>query len=901
MVIVATEHDTIYAFDADSNTGTNGGLLWKTNLGVSALCANQSAFGARYCVTCYPDIIPEVGVTGTPVIDPVTGTIYLDVFTREVVTGVSTNFYHRIHALNITNGTERSYSPVVVTASVPGVGTDSSHGVMTFNAKQCNERPALTLAGGILYVAYAGYADTDPYHGWVIGYNATNLLQLTNYVFNSTPNATTGAFGLNAAEGGVWMSGDGLCVDANTNLYFETGNGSFSQNTNGGDYADSIIKLSTTTNKLSVADYFTPYNQADLSSADLDLSSAGVILLPNEVGSTNHPHLIIGGSKGGEVYLLDHDNMGGYNASSDSQIVQEFNDGSGQIYSTPVYFNYTIYNQYRSGVIKAYTITNGVIVTTPTSQSPTIFSGYGNSPVISANGTNNAILWAIQSDAFATPGPAILHAYNATNLALELYNSSQLARDQAPNAVKMTTPTVANGKVYVGGQLGLGVYGYTTFLATPTISPNGALFTNSVSVTLGDATPNASIYYTLDGTTPTTNSIFYTGPFVVTTTLNLQAIALKSGAANSGVASASFVNSAALGDGTGLLGQYWTNTTSVAFTNASFNTPATLVRTDAVVNFNWSSAGPATTIGQTNFTARWIGSVQPQYNETYTFTVIANDGVRLWVNGELLVNNWAAQTSTVTNSGSIALTAQQLYNLRLDYFQSTGNGAVQLGWNSPSTAQAVVPQTQLYPYTNPPPTVILSSPAINSTYTAAASVTLGADADAPYNPISTVAFYTNGSLLGTLSNSPDAPLYELTVTGLGAGSYSLTAVAMDGSGLSSTSAPVNITVNASSGLPYGLTTNTPVTPFLNMPTTYNGTLPALLSGTGAFSDTPNRIPAAGLIPYQPNTPLWSDGAAKKPLSCSAEQWGAYYSRPANQLCADELVDIPRRYCVREKF
>ena len=299
MVLVATEHDSIYAFDADSNTGTNGGLLWKTNLGVSALCANQSVFGARYCGTCYPDIIPEVGVTGTPVIDPATGTIYLDVFTREVVAGVSTNFYHRIHALNITNGMERSYSPVVVNATVPGVGTDSSNGVMTFNAKQCNERPALTLAGGILFVAYAGYADTDPYHGWVIGYNATNLVQLTNYVFNSTPNATTGAFGVNAAEGGVWMSGDGLCVDANTNLYFETGNGSFSQNTNGGDYADSIIKLSTPPlTSLSVADYFTPYNQADLSSADLDLSSAGVILLPNEVGSTNHPHLIVGGSKG---------------------------------------------------------------------------------------------------------------------------------------------------------------------------------------------------------------------------------------------------------------------------------------------------------------------------------------------------------------------------------------------------------------------------------------------------------------------------------------------------------------------------------------------------------------------------------------------------------------------------
>jgi uncharacterized repeat protein (TIGR03806 family) len=426
----------------------------------------------------------------------------------------------------------------------------------------------------------------------------------------------------------------------------------------------------------------------------------------------------------------------------------------------------------------------------------------------------------------------------------------------------MTAPVVTSGKVYVGAEFALSVYGPSIFLNAPTISPAGGAFTNSVTVTLSDSTAGVSIYYTLDGTSPTTSSTLYTGAFNLTSNALVQAIVISPGAVNSGVASASFVNTAQAGNGVGLLGQYWTNTTALAFTNVAFNTPATLVRTDAVVNFNWSTNGPDPSIGQTNFTASWTGSVQAQYNETYTFTTIADDGVRLWVNGQLLVDDWNTHSTLTTNSGSITLNAQQLYNIQLDYFQNTGNAVAQLLWSSPSTALAIIPQTQLYPYTNPPPTVVMASPADGSTYTAPASVTVGANADAPYNPVGTVSFYANGSLLGTLSNSVDAPLYEMTVSGLAAGSYVLTAVATDGSGLSSTSAPVNITVNTGSGLPYGLTSNAPVTAFLNMPTTFNGTLPALLSQTGAFSDTTNRIPAGGLIPYQPNTPLWSDGAVK---------------------------------------
>ena len=852
VVYVASEHDTVYAFDADSNLGANGGLLWKTNLGLSALSANGE-FGARYCITCFPDIVPEVGITGTPVIDPATGTLYVNVATREV--SGTTNYIHRLHAINITNGTERSYSPVVVSGSVPGTGVDSVGGVMTFNGRQANQRPALTLAGGILYVAYAGYADTDPYHGWLFGYNATNLAQVS--IYNTTPNATTGAFGSHAAEGGIWMGGHGLVVDANTNLYFITGNGSFSQNTNGGDYADTVMKLATT-NGLTVADYFTPFNQLVLANADTDLGSVGPVLLPDSVGSVAHPHLLAAGGKSGTIYLLDRDNMGQYNTANNNQIVQSVIGATAQIWSSPAYWNNLLFYQPASSTMKAFTITNGVITTTPVAATAS-FGTYNGGGVVSANGTNNGIVWVING--VGGGSTEVLYAYNATNISQTLYSSSQLlARDNPGNGIKMITPTVANGKVYVGAQYALNVYGFTTFLATPTISPNGATYTNSVTVMLADATPGAAIYYTLDGTTPSTNSFLYTAPFIVTTTLNVTAIAVKSGAANSGVASASFINTAALGTGTGLLGQYWTNTTSTAFTNISFATAATLTRTDALVNFNWSSTAPSPVIGQTNFTVRWTGSVQPQYSETYTFTTIADDGVRLWINGQLLLNDWTAHTAATTNSGVITLAAQQLYNLRLEYFQNTSNAVAQLLWSGPSTALAVIPTTQLYAYTNPPPSVVILSPTNNSTYTASASVTITADADAPYNPLTKVNFYTtNGAtFLGSVSNAP----YTLTTTGLAAGNYGLIAVATDGSGLSRTSAVVNISVASGSGQPYGLTTRGNASPYLNMPTTSGGSLPLLLSQTGIFSNTPAMTPINALLPYTPNTALWSDGAVK---------------------------------------
>ncbi len=794
VVYVVTEHDSVYAFDADNNSGANATPLWQTSfLTNGETTVPNGDVGST-------DISPEIGTTSTPVIDPVTGTIYVCAKTK--TSGGA--YIHRLHALDITTGLERTNfnSPVVIAATnYPGVGTGGSDtdgsGHVLWNPLRQLNRPAVALQNGVIYLAFASHGDQTPYHGWLFAYNATNVTQQLS-VYNSTPNGGLGGF---------WQSGGGPVFDAAGYLYLMTGNGDF--NATGGtfnaltnNFAMSMMKFSTTngvTNGIiKLVDYFTPNDESTQSGSDEDLASGAPLALPASAGSVAHTNLIVGAGKKGDIYLVDRDNMGHFNTNNnDSQIVQSFTggiSGGGQSgsFDTPAYFNHELYYWASNDRLKAFALSNAVINTTPT-QGSTSSGQYGSSPCITANGTSNAIVWAFQTDAYNSSGAGILRAYNATNITQELYNSSQLSQDSGPPAVKFATPTIVNGKVYVGGQYAVTAYGLGSFLPTPTITPNGGTFTNSVTITLADSASGAALYYTVDGTTPTTSSILYTEPFVVTNSLTVNVIAAESGYVNSTEASATFINSSEIGTGTGLLGAYYANHTSA---NPYTGSP-TMVETDAVINFNWTS-GPGGGIGQDGFTVRWTGSVQPQFNETYTFYATADDGVRLWVNGQELVNGWVDQAST-TYQGSIALKAQQLYNIEMDYYQDTGGAIAELQWSSPSTTEAVVPQTQLYPYTNPPPTVVLSSPTNNSSYTATASVTISADADAPYNPISSVSFYTNNILLGVVSNSPTAPLYTITTTGLGAGSYALTAVAVDGSGLSSTSAPVNITVNAGSG------------------------------------------------------------------------------------------------------
>ncbi len=534
VVFVATQHNSVYAFDADSNEGPNGGLLWQTNLGPSAATPSPD-FGTRYGP--FHDVTPEVGITSTPVIDLATGTIFVDALTHE-----GTSYIHRLHALNITNGAEQPYSPVVVSATFPGQGVSGTNGIITFNAKQQIQRCALTLADGVVYLAFAGYGDTDPYHGWIIGYRASDLQPMPDRVFNTTPNSTIEDFGTNAGEGGIWMSGNGLAVDAQNNIYLIVGNGIFNANTNGAEYGDCVLKLSST-NQMIVMDYFAPFNQDWLADNDVDLGSGGALLLPDEVGSAQHPHLLVGCGKEGRLYLLDRDDLGNYNEANDDQVVQSLPGLLGGTWSSVAYFNHEIYVQPASDGLKAFAFTNGLLYPYAVSRSQGNIGFPGATPSISANGTNNGIVWVVQVDQYYLGQPAILHAFAATNLANELYNSSQAGtRDTLGPAVKFAVPTVANGKVYVGSSHQLAVFAVTSFLTQPVIAPSGGLFTNSVTITITNPGPGAGIYYTLDGSTPTSSSAAYTGPFTLTNSAMASARAIQTGDVSSGIAEATFLN-----------------------------------------------------------------------------------------------------------------------------------------------------------------------------------------------------------------------------------------------------------------------------------------------------------------------------------------------------------------------
>jgi len=441
VVYVATEHDSVYAFDADNNSGMNGSPLWHTSFidpahGITSVSSGDVSCG---------DLVPEIGVTGTPVIDTGTQTMYLVAKTKE-----NGQFFHRLHALDITTGQERPGSPVTISAKVKGTGDGSSGGFVSFNPLREAQRAGLLLVNGYLFIAWASHCDIGPYHGWVMVYDENSLKQLK--VWNTTPNG-----GL----GGVWQSGTGLASDGNY-TFFATGNGTYDGPKGKQDFGDSVAKVPAALNKTHPYDYFTPYNQASFERFDTDVGSGGVLLLPDQGQGAPHRHLLIQVGKSGDIYLIDRDRMGLYNTNNNGQIVQDLEGAVGGLWATPAWWNNNVYFGGTGDNIQQYTFDSGtgLLSNNPVASSPTVFNFPGPSPSISADGSSAAIVWALQTDAYGSNGASVLHAYDATDVGTELYNSNQnKSRDNPGIAVKFTVPTIANGKVYVPTAQQLSVFG----------------------------------------------------------------------------------------------------------------------------------------------------------------------------------------------------------------------------------------------------------------------------------------------------------------------------------------------------------------------------------------------------------------------------------------------------------
>ncbi|MGA7109795.1 MAG: pyrrolo-quinoline quinone [Terracidiphilus sp.] len=437
VVYAATENDSVYAFDADS-----GSQLWK----VSIFGTGETTSGDQGC----SQITPQIGITSTPVIDRKAGpngTIFVVGMTLDS----SGNYHQRLHALDVTTGAELSGSPTEIAASFPGSGANSSGGKVVFDPRQYAERAGLLLLNGVIYMGWTSHCDAGPYTGWLMGYSESTLAQTS--VLNLTPNGS---------EGSIWMAGSGLAADSSGSIYFLDANGTFDSTLNSsgfpvnGDFGNGFLKVSASGTSLSVADYFETSNTVSESASDEDLGSGGALVLPDMTDSAGAVHhLAVGAGKDSTIYVVNRDSMGKFNAQNDSAIYQEVQGAIEGVFSMAAYFNNTVYYAAVNDKLKSFPITNAKLATSASAQSSGTFQYPGATPAVSANGTSNGIVWAVENSS-----PAVLHAYDASTLA-ELYNSNQAAsgRDQFGAGNKFITPMIANGKVFVGTPTGVAEFG----------------------------------------------------------------------------------------------------------------------------------------------------------------------------------------------------------------------------------------------------------------------------------------------------------------------------------------------------------------------------------------------------------------------------------------------------------
>lgn len=436
VLYVATEHDSVYAFDAYR---PGEPPLWQ----VSFLDKTRGVtVPSEDDVQC-PFIRPEVGITSTPVIDIKTGTLYVLARTKIRHIASADEYFQHLHALAITTGVEKFGGPRLITASVPGQGAGAANGQVAFDPLKENPRAALTLANNTVYMAWASSCDVDPYHGWVMAYDAETLAQRA--MLNVDPNGR---------EAGIWLSDTGPAVDADGNLYVPTGNGTFDADSGGRDYGDSVLKLDGSS--LAVRDYFTPHDQDRISEADSDVGSSGPLLLPDQSGP--HRHLLLQPTKDSTIYVIDRDHMGKFHRDSDALAGMVKMHGGG--YGAIAYWNGHAYFAASDDYLRGYSIASGQL--SPLLVSSSKFENPGATPSISANGNRNAIVWAIATKTWNGPDtkPAVLYAFDATKLGEPIYTSEQKSqRDRAALATRFVIPVVIQGRVYFGTRTGVEVYG----------------------------------------------------------------------------------------------------------------------------------------------------------------------------------------------------------------------------------------------------------------------------------------------------------------------------------------------------------------------------------------------------------------------------------------------------------
>jgi hypothetical protein len=439
VLYVATEHDSVYAFDINR---PGDPPLWH----VSFLDeARNVTVPSEDDVQCF-FIRPEVGITSTPVIDLNSGTLYVLARTKIRHAVSDDEYFQHLHALAITTGAEKFAGPKLISASVAGSGRGSASGRIAFDPLKENPRAALTLADGVLYLTWASSCDVDPYHGWVMAYDPRTLAQRA--VLNVTPDGS---------EAGIWLADTGPAADAEGNLYVATGNGSFNANRNGHDYGDSVLKLALDGSSLVIRDYFTPHNQDRISEADSDVGSSGPTILPDQPGP--HRHLLLQPTKDSTIYVIDRDEMGKFHPDSDAlvQLVKL----PGGAYGAMAYWNSHVFFAASDDYLRDYSIENGFLSLNATSN--TKFQNPGATPSISADGNRNAIVWAISTKVWNGPDnkPAVLYAFDANHLQKPIYTSEENSqRDRAALAARFVIPVVINGKIYFGTRSEVEVYGH---------------------------------------------------------------------------------------------------------------------------------------------------------------------------------------------------------------------------------------------------------------------------------------------------------------------------------------------------------------------------------------------------------------------------------------------------------